>query len=100
MALNLNVTVLTVDTHDQAEFLHLLHQVGLAARLVAAHHEFPPEQRARVVAWREALRNHAGTDLMEIDGAEGLVRSALEADFLRVNLTATGDQATPADGLV
>lgn len=100
MAIDLNVTVLEVDTHDQAEFLHLIHQVGVALRLAAQAADITQAQRDRLLEWREALRNHAGTDLAERPDWVDLLGQALRADFLRVNLTETGDQATPAPGLV
>ena len=100
MPLNLEVTRLTVDTHHQAEFLHLLHQVGIVVRLVAAHHEFTPAERAKLTEWREALRNHAAADLNGLPDVAELVTDALTADFLRVTLSDDPDPATPADGEV
>ena len=98
MPLRLTVTVLTVDNHDQEEFLHLVHEVAIAIRWIAHNNDFTDTERQRVRDWLQALRNHAAEDLKDRPDALELIRQAMEADFLRINLThppEEGDEATP-----
>ena len=98
MPIRLTVTVLTVDNHDQEEFLHLVHEVAIAIRWLADNDDVTDEQRARVRDWLQALKNHAAEDLKDRPDALELIRQAAEADFLRINLThppEEGDEATP-----
>lgn len=86
MALNLTVTRLQVDTHEQAEALHLLHQAAVVLR-VALHNnvDVSDEERQRLQQWRDALHNHAdAADLVDLPNKADLILAALTADFLRV----------------
>ena len=98
MALDLHVTELTVDNHDQEEFLHLLHQAAVAIKLILHSSDFTDEERQHVRDWLQALRNHAKEDLKDRPDAAALIQQAVDATFLRINLTATGDEHTPAPG--
>ena len=81
MPIRLTVTVLTVDNHDQEEFLHLVHEVAVAIRWLADNADVTDDERARVRDWLQALRNHAVEDLKNRPDALELIRQAIEALF-------------------
>lgn len=98
MTLDLHVTEITVDNHDQEEFLHLVHQAAVAIKLILHNGDYTDDERQHVRDWLQALRNHAVEDLKNRPDAAALIEAAANATFLRINLTATGDEHTPDPG--